>query len=49
MGTRLTIGIASKIKNVAGLILIDGSRFCDYETYFKILSNFENWLKHSNF
>tara|TARA_B100000161_G_C33450233_1_gene368768 strand:- start:228 stop:356 length:129 start_codon:yes stop_codon:yes gene_type:complete len=42
MGTRLTIGIASKIKNVAGLILIDGSRFCDYETYFKILSNFEN-------
>ena len=31
MGTRLAIDIASKIKIAAGLILVDGSRFCDYE------------------
>ena len=49
MGTRLAIDIASKIKNVAGLILIDGSRFCNYETYFKILSNFENSSKQNNY
>jgi len=41
--------IASKIKNAAGLILVDGSRFCDYETYFKVLSNFENSLKQNNY
>ena len=41
MGTRLAIDIASKIKNAAGLILVDGSRFCDYETYFKVHSNFK--------
>ena len=49
MGTRLAIDIASKIKNAAGLILVDGSRFCDYERYFKVLSNFENSLKQSNY
>ncbi len=49
MGTRLAIDIASKIKNSAGLILVDGSRFCDYETYFKVLSNFENSLKQNNY
>ena len=49
MGTRLAIDIASKIKNAAGLILVDGSRFCDYETYFKVLSNFENSLKQNNY
>ena len=37
MGTRLAIDIASKIKNAAGLILVDGSRFCDYEEYFEYL------------
>ena len=49
MGTRLAIDIASKIKNAAGLILVDGSRFCDYETYFEVLSNFENSLKQNNY
>ncbi len=49
MGTRLAIYIASKMKNVAGLILVDGSRFCDYETYYKVLINFENSLKQSNY
>ena len=49
MGTRLAINIASKIKNAAGLILVDGSRFCDYETYFEVLSNFENLLKQNNY
>ncbi len=49
MGTRLAIDIASKINNVAGLILVDGSRFCDYEKYFEVLSNFENSLKQNNY
>ena len=49
MGNRLAIDIASKIKNVTGLILVDGSRFCDYETYFEVLSNFENSLKQNNY
>ena len=49
MGTRLAIDIASKIKNAAGLILVDGSRFCDYEKYFEVLSNFENSLKQNNY
>ena len=49
MGTRLAIDIASKIKNISGLILVDGSRFSNYETYFEVLSNFENSLKQSNF
>ena len=48
-GTRLAIDIASKIKNTAGLILVDGSRFCDYEEYFEVLSNFENSLKQNNY
>ena len=37
------------MKNVTGLILVDGSRFCNYETYFKVLSNFENSLKQNNY
>ena len=37
MGTRLAIDIASKIKNAAGLILVDGSRFCNYENTLKYL------------
>ena len=49
MGTRLAIDIASKIKNAAGLILVDGSRFCDYEKYFEVLSNFENSLKQNSY
>ena len=49
MGTRLAIDIVSKMKNVAGLILVDVSRFCDYEKYFKVLSNFENSSKQNNY
>ena len=49
IGTRLAIDIASKIKNAAGLILVDGSKFCYYETYFEVLSNLENSLKQNNY
>ena len=35
MGTRLAIDVANKIKNCFGLVLVDGSRFSNYETYFK--------------
>ena len=34
MGTRLAIDISKKVKNVFGLILVDGSRFSDKNTYF---------------
>ena len=43
MGTRLAIDIASKIK-YQRINSIDGSRFSNYETYFEVLSNFENSL-----
>ena len=41
MGTRLAIDISKKVKNVFGLILVDGSRFSDKNTYFQALSSFE--------
>ena len=44
MGTRLAIDVANKIKNCSGLILIDGSRFSDYNSYFKTLETFENLI-----
>tara|TARA_B100001564_G_scaffold121795_1_gene101655 strand:- start:239 stop:1045 length:807 start_codon:yes stop_codon:yes gene_type:complete len=48
MGTRLAIDISNKVKNVFGLILVDGSRFSDQNTYFQALRSFENSIhQHS--
>lgn len=49
MGTRVAIDIASKINNLHGLILVDGSRFSNYETYFDELSSFENSLNGQDY
>ena len=45
MRNRLAIDIASKIKNVTGLILVDGCRFFDYEKYFEVLNNFKKLIE----
>ena len=49
MGTRIAIDMANKVSNVSGIILVDGSRFSNYETYFSELSNFENSLNEYNY
>jgi len=49
MGTRVAIDMASKIKNLNGLILVDGSRFSNFENYFDELSAFEKSLKNSDY
>jgi pimeloyl-ACP methyl ester carboxylesterase len=49
MGTRLAIDLANKIKNCSGLILVDGSRFSDYNSYFKTLEVFENSIQERTY
>ena len=49
MGTRVAIDVASKIKNLNGLILVDGSRFSNFENYFDELSAFEKSLEKSDY
>ena len=49
MGTRLAIDVANKIKNCSGLILVDGSRFSDYDSYFKTLERFENSIHQETY
>jgi len=49
MGTRLAIDVANKIKNCFGLVLVDGSRFSNYETYFKTLETFENSIHQDTY
>ena len=49
MGTRLAIDIANKINNCSGLILVDGSRFSDYNSYFKTLEVFENSIHQETY
>ena len=49
MGTRLAIDVANKIKNCFGLILVDGSRFSNYETYFKTLETFEKSVHQDSY
>ena len=49
MGTRLAIDVANKIKNCSGLILVDGSRFCDYNSYFKTLETFEKSIDQETY
>ena len=45
MRNRLAIDIASKIKNVTGLILVDGCRFFDYGKYFEVPNNFKKLIE----
>ena len=45
MRNRLAIDIASKIKNVTGLILVDGCIFFDYGKYFEVLNNFKKLIE----
>ena len=49
MGTRLAIDIANKIKNCSGLILVDGSKFSDCNSYFKTLEAFENSIDQETY
>ena len=49
MGTRVAIDMATKIKNLNGLILVDGSRFSNFENYFDELGAFEKSLKNSDY
>ena len=49
MGTRLAIDLANKIKNVCGLILVDGSKFGNFETYFNSISEFENLVSQNDY
>ena len=49
MGTRLAIDLANKVKNVSGLILIDGSKFSSCKTYFNSISEFENLLSQNDY
>jgi hypothetical protein len=49
MGTRLAIDIANKIEDVSGIILIDGSRFADEQSYPDIINAFEKSIKKENF
>ena len=48
MGTRLAIDLANKVKNVSGLILVDGSKFSSLKIYFNSLSEFENLLSQND-
>ena len=49
MGTRLAIDIANKIDNVSGIILVDGSRFSDEQSYPDIINAFEKSIKKESF
>ena len=49
MGTRLAIDLANKVKNVSGLILIDGSKFSSCKTYFNSISEFEKLLSQNDY
>jgi pimeloyl-ACP methyl ester carboxylesterase len=49
MGTRLAIDVANKIINCSGLILVDGSRFSDCNSYFKTLQAFENSIHQKTY
>ena len=42
MNTRSAIDLANKHKNVCELILLDGSKFSSYKTYFNSISEFAN-------
>ena len=41
--------IANKIKNCSGLILVDGSKFSDCNSYFKTLEAFENSIDQETY
>ena len=47
--TRLAIDLANKVKNVSGLILVDGSKFSIYKTYYNSISEFENLLRKNDY
>lgn len=49
MGTRLAIDIANKIDNVSGIVLVDGSRFADEQTYPDIINAFEKSIKKESY
>ena len=49
MGNILAVDLANKIKNVSGLILVDGSKFSSRKTYFNNISSFENLLGKNDY
>ena len=49
MGTRIAIDLANKVKNVSGLILVDGSKFSSLKTYFNSISEFESLLSQNDY
>ena len=46
MGTRIAVYLANLLKNrTIGLVLVDGSKFCDQKNYSEIIRKFENSIK----
>ena len=49
MGTRIAVYLAKFLKNrTIGLVLVDGSKFCDRNNYSEIIINLKTLLKKIN-
>ena len=50
MGTRIAVYLANLLKNrTIGLVLVDGSKFCDQNNYSEIINKFENSIKENKY
>tara|TARA_Y100001970_G_C14058512_1_gene762883 strand:- start:126 stop:926 length:801 start_codon:yes stop_codon:yes gene_type:complete len=50
MGTRVAINLCQRLKDqTLGLVLIDGSKISDIDTYGKTISNFENTIYYGSY
>ena len=50
MGTRIAVYLANLLKNrTIGLVLVDGSKFCDQKNYSEIIRKFENSIKENKY